>query len=123
MIHPPLWAVEAMGAAMDCACARPLRGSVSGISIDSRTIAPGEAFFAITGESRDGHDFVPAAIKAGAALAVVEPRLRSRLAAENPLLLVEDVLGTLRDLARAARERCKAKIVAVTGSAGTTGTK
>ena len=65
MIHPPLWTVEAMAAAMDCACAGPLPGSVSGISIDSRTIAPGEAFFAITGESRDGHDFVPAAIKAG----------------------------------------------------------
>jgi UDP-N-acetylmuramoyl-tripeptide--D-alanyl-D-alanine ligase len=123
MIHPPLWTVEAMAAAMDCACAGPLPGSVSGISIDSRTIAPGEAFFAITGESRDGHDFVPAAIKAGAALAVVEARQRPRLAAGNPLLLVEDVLGALRDLARAARERCKAKIVAVTGSVGKTGTK
>ena len=123
MIHPPLWTVEAMAAAMDCACAGPLPGSVSGISIDSRTIAPGEAFFAITGESRDGHDFVPAALKAGAALAVVEARQRSRFGAQDPLLLVEDVLGALRDLARAARERCKAKIVAVTGSVGKTGTK
>jgi UDP-N-acetylmuramoyl-tripeptide--D-alanyl-D-alanine ligase len=123
MIHPPLWTVEAMAAAMDCARAGPLPDSVCGISIDSRTIAPGEAFFAIKGESRDGHDFVAAAIKAGAALAVVETRQRSRFGEEIPLLLVQDVLGALGDLARAARDRCKAKIVAVTGSVGKTGTK
>ena len=82
MIHPPLWTVEAMAAAMGCARTSSLPDSVCGISIDSRTIAPGEAFFAIKGESRDGHDFVPAAIKAGAALAVVEDRQRSRFGEE-----------------------------------------
>jgi len=123
MIHPPLWTVEAMAAAMGCARTSSLPESVCGISIDSRTIAPGEAFFAIKGESRDGHDFVPAAIKAGAALAVVEDRQRSRFGEEIAVLLVADVLGALRDLARAARGRSKAKIVAVTGSVGKTGTK
>ena len=123
MIHPPLWTVEAMAAAMGCARTSSLPESVCGISIDSRTIAPGEAFFAIKGDSRDGHDFVPAAIKAGAALAVVEDRQRSRFGEEIAVLLVADVLGALRDLARAARGRSKAKIVAVTGSVGKTGTK
>jgi UDP-N-acetylmuramoyl-tripeptide--D-alanyl-D-alanine ligase len=123
MIHPPLWTVEAMAAAMRGARTGPLPHSVCGISIDSRTVAAGEAFFAIKGESRDGHDFVPAAIEAGAALAVVESRQGARFDAKVPLLLVDDVLGALRDLARAARKRTHASIVAVTGSVGKTGTK
>ena len=50
--------------------------AISGLSIDSRTIAPGEAYFAIKGDVHDGHDFVAAALKAGAALAVVEAAQR-----------------------------------------------
>jgi UDP-N-acetylmuramoyl-tripeptide--D-alanyl-D-alanine ligase len=97
--------------------------SISGISIDTRTIAPGEAFFAIKGENRDGHDFVDAARKAGAGLAVVAAHRQDRFAAAAPLLVVSDVLDGLRELARAARARSQAKIVAVTGSVGKTGTK
>src|SRR2546422_1410282 len=116
MTDRPLWAVEAMVAAMRAARNGRLPPSVPGISIDTRTLAPGEAFFAITGDNRDGHDFVEAALGAGAGLAVVDARSQQRFAPNAPLLLVSDVLEALRDLARAARARSQAKIVAVTGS-------
>lgn len=71
MTDRPLWSVEAMLAAMRGAPAGPLPPAVPGISIDTRTIAPGEAFFAIKGDNRDGHDFVQAALEARAGLVVV----------------------------------------------------
>jgi UDP-N-acetylmuramoyl-tripeptide--D-alanyl-D-alanine ligase len=123
MTQRPLWTVETMAAAMHAARAGSLPHSISGISIDTRTIAAGEAFFAIKGENRDGHDFVDAARKAGAGLAVVAAHRQDRFAAAAPLLVVSDVLEGLRELARAARARSQAKIVAVTGSVGKTGTK
>jgi UDP-N-acetylmuramoyl-tripeptide--D-alanyl-D-alanine ligase len=118
----PLWTVDAMAAAMSADRAGSLPAIVPGLSIDTRTIAPGEAFFAIKGD-RDGHEFVPAALQAGAGLAVVA---RDKLAAMPPnarLLVVPDVLEGLNDLARAARAGVHAKVVAVTGSVGKTGTK
>src|SRR5215470_12834102 len=123
MTDRPLWAVEAMVAAMRAARNGPLPSSVPGISIDTRTIAPGEAFFAIKGDNRDGHDFVAAALAAGAGLAVVSTDRRESLPQDAPLLIVADVLAGLRDLARAARTRSEAKVIAVTGSVGKTGTK
>src|SRR5262245_20208172 len=123
MTDRPLWAVEAMVAAMRAARNGPLPPSVPGISIDTRTMAPGEAFFAIKGDNRDGHDFVAAALAAGAGLAVVAADRRESFPKDAPLLIVADVLAGLRDLARAARARSRAKIVAVTGSVGKTGTK
>src|ERR1700731_144742 len=123
MSVPLLWTTEAMVAAMGAGHAGALPAGVPGVSIDSRTVAPGEAFFAFTGENRDGHDFVEAALEVGAALAVVEAGKQQRFPAGAPLLLVSDVLEALRDLARAARARSQAKIVAVTGSVGKTGTK
>jgi UDP-N-acetylmuramoyl-tripeptide--D-alanyl-D-alanine ligase len=99
-----------------------LPAELSGISIDSRTLAKGDAFFAIQGESRDGHDFVENALKGGAGLAVVANSRRARFA-NAPLLIVPDVLESLRDLARAARQRTRARVIAVTGSVGKTGTK
>jgi UDP-N-acetylmuramoyl-tripeptide--D-alanyl-D-alanine ligase len=123
MTHRPLWTVETMAAAMHAAPSGSLPSSVSGISIDTRTIAPGEAFFAIKGENRDGHDFVQAARTAGAGLAVVEAGKRERFAGDAALLIVSDVLEGLRELARAARRRSQAKVVAVTGSVGKTSTK
>jgi UDP-N-acetylmuramoyl-tripeptide--D-alanyl-D-alanine ligase len=95
---------------------------VNGISIDSRTTAKGEAFFALT-DTRDGHDFVDSALKAGAAVAIVARAKRDMFAADAPLLLVDDVFEALRDLGRAARARTRAKVIAVTGSVGKTGTK
>ncbi len=112
-----------MAVAMAAGRAGALPTGVPGISIDSRTLAPGEAFFAITGDNRDGHDFVGAALEAGAGLAVVDARKQERFPADAPLLLVSDVLEALRNLARASRARSQAKIVAVTGSVGKTGTK
>jgi UDP-N-acetylmuramoyl-tripeptide--D-alanyl-D-alanine ligase len=119
----PLWLVQDMAGAMRATRAGRLPSSVPGISIDTRTIAAGEAFFAIKGDNRDGHDFVPAALAAGAGLAVVAARSRDAFAVDAPLLVVADVLEGLRDLARAARVRTQARIVAVTGSVGKTSTK
>ncbi|MCZ7658033.1 MAG: UDP-N-acetylmuramoylalanyl-D-glutamyl-2,6-diaminopimelate--D-alanyl-D-alanine ligase [Xanthobacteraceae bacterium] len=118
-----LWTVEAMAAAMGAARAGALPAAVPGLSIDTRTIKPGEAFFAITGENRDGHEFVAAALAAGAGLAVVAQSERDRFPADAPLLVVPEVLAALGDLAGAARARTSAGIVAVTGSVGKTGTK
>jgi len=118
-----LWTVAEMAAAMNARQSGPVPAAIPGISIDSRTIRLGEAFFAIAGENRDGHDFVAAALKAGAGLAVVSDKRQAQLPAGAPLLVVADVLAALRDLGRAARARSPAKIAAVTGSVGKTGTK
>ena len=119
----PLWTADAMAAAMRAGSAGALPRAVPGLSIDTRTIRPGEAFFAIQGENRDGHEFVEAALKAGAGLAVVAESKRNAMPQDAPLLLVPDVLAALNDLAKESRARSSAKIVAVTGSVGKTGTK
>ena len=95
--------------------------SASGVTIDSRKIAAGDLFVALPGERVDGHDYVAAALQAGAAAALVS-RVPEGLE-DAPLLVVTDVLEGLEDLARAARARSQARIVAVTGSVGKTGTK
>lgn len=93
----------------------------SGVSIDTRSLRPGDLFVALK-DQRDGHDFVADALANGAAAALVTHR-PADLPADAPLLIVPDVLAALADLARAARARTGAKIVAVTGSAGKTSTK
>ena len=118
-----LWTIDAMAAAMRADKFGALPAEVPGLSIDSRSVAKGEAFFAITGDNRNGHDFVETALKAGAGLAVVARTKRAQFAAEAPLLAVDDVLGALSDLARATRSRSDAKVIAVTGSVGKTSTK
>jgi UDP-N-acetylmuramoyl-tripeptide--D-alanyl-D-alanine ligase len=123
MTAQPLWTIEAMAAAMHARGQGALPAAVQGLSIDSRSIGAGEAFFAIKGDSRDGHDFVHAALAAGAALAVVAADQCDRFANDAPLLIVPEVLEGLRDLARAARGRSAAKVIGVTGSVGKTGTK
>jgi UDP-N-acetylmuramoyl-tripeptide--D-alanyl-D-alanine ligase len=119
----PLWTVDAMAAAMRADTSGALPADTNGISIDSRSLGRGDAFFALQGDNRDGHDFVENALKAGAGLAIVARDRRERFATDAPLLLVDDVLEALRDLAKAARARSPAKIVAVTGSVGKTSTK
>jgi UDP-N-acetylmuramoyl-tripeptide--D-alanyl-D-alanine ligase len=123
MTDRPLWTVEAMAAAMGATPAGPQPLSIPGISIDTRTLARGEAFFAIKGDNRDGHEFVEAALAAGAGVAVVASDRRGRFPDHAPLLVVPDVLDGLRELAGAARARTQAKIIAVTGSVGKTSTK
>src|SRR5262249_49450429 len=123
MTAQPLWTVEAMARAMGAARAGVLPASADGISIDSRNIGAGDAFFAIKGDNRDGHEFVGAALKAGAGLAVVAADWRGNDTDNAPLLRVPDVLEGLRALARAARARLDGKVIGVTGSVGKTGTK
>ena len=120
-----LWTTKAIEAATRGSGAGPLPDAITGISIDSRTIAPGQAYFAIKGDVHDGHDFVAAALEAGAGLAVVakERAVGNAFGDGAPLVIVDDVLGALRDLAAAARARSAAGIVAVTGSVGKTSTK
>jgi UDP-N-acetylmuramoyl-tripeptide--D-alanyl-D-alanine ligase len=117
-----LWTVEAMVTAMGAERQGQLPASVPGLSIDSRSVGPGEAFFAIRGDRRDGHDFVVDAL-AKAALAVVAADKRAQFPGDAPLLVVPDVLIALRELAVAARARLRGKVIGVTGSVGKTGTK
>ena len=119
----PLWTLNAMQAAMRAEAKGAPPQAITGISIDSRTVAPGEAYFAIKGAVHDGHDFVDAALKAGAALAVVEKAQVGKFATDAPLLVVEDVLAGLVELARASRARLEGQVIAVTGSVGKTSTK
>jgi UDP-N-acetylmuramoyl-tripeptide--D-alanyl-D-alanine ligase len=123
MSAEPLWTSAAMAEAMRATISGALPDAVTGISIDSRSIAAGEAYFAIKGDVHDGHDFVDAALKAGAALAVVASAQRDKFDADAPLLIVDDVLAGLVDLARDSRKRLGAQIIAVTGSVGKTSTK
>ncbi len=98
----------------------------SGISIDSRSTEKGDLFIAILGPNLDGHNFVENAFAAGAAAAVVTTRWadqQEKSSDSDPLLLVADTLAGLEALARTARDRSAARIVAITGSAGKTGTK
>src|SRR5271170_1670559 len=109
-----LWTSAAMAEAMRASVQGVPPDAISGLSIDSRTVARGEAYFAIKGDVHDGHDFVTAALKGGAALAVVDAAQRGNFADDAPLLVVNDVLAGLRDLACAARARIKGQVVAVT---------
>jgi UDP-N-acetylmuramoyl-tripeptide--D-alanyl-D-alanine ligase len=94
----------------------------TGLSIDTRTLKPGDLFIALKGDAGDGHVYVKNALAAGACAAVVS-RAPDGVAADAPLLVVGDTLRALEDMGRAARARCGAKIVGVTGSVGKTGTK
>jgi len=92
----------------------------SGVSIDTRTLNKGDIYVALSA-TRDGHDFIEDAFEKGAAAALVS-RIPDGLE-DLPLLLVADVLDGLVALGIAARARCNAKVVAITGSVGKTGSK
>ena len=117
--------VNAIGARL----ADPPAISVGGVSTDSRSVAAGEVFFALTGERFDGHDFVAPALERGAAAAVVDQAraeaLRDGLpaAATARLIGVEDVLAALGRLAAYHRQQLSATVIAVGGSNGKTTTK
>jgi UDP-N-acetylmuramoyl-tripeptide--D-alanyl-D-alanine ligase len=118
-----LWSLADLVAATGGRVAGAPGAAIAGLSIDSRTVGPGEAFFAIRGDRLDGHDFVADALDRGAAIAVVAGERLGDLPPDGRYVVVPDVLAALVDLARAARARSAAKIVAVTGSVGKTGTK
>ena len=116
----PLWTSDDAAAATGGGAERAWEAG--GVSIDSRTAEPGDLFVAIEGPEKDGHDFVGAAFSAGAAAAVVHRR-PGGVPADAPLMPVPDSLAALTALGRYARARSAARIVAVTGSVGKTGTK
>ncbi|MCG6857259.1 MAG: UDP-N-acetylmuramoylalanyl-D-glutamyl-2,6-diaminopimelate--D-alanyl-D-alanine ligase [Salaquimonas sp.] len=119
-----LWTANELVSIMRARPVGHLPEGIGGISIDSRTIEAGEAFFAIKGDRFDGHDYVVKAMHAGAALAVVaEEKLVAFGHVQLPLLVVSNVLEALEVLAKAARARSQARIIAVTGSVGKTTTK
>lgn len=119
-----LWETDALLAATKGRPIGNMPEGVSGISIDTRTLQKGDAYFAIKGDNMDGHDFVSAAMKAGASMAVVaEEKLVALGGIKIPLVVVRDVLEAMRQLGMAARARTKARIIAVTGSVGKTTTK
>ena len=119
----PLWTWEALVSAAEGAAEGAPAGAIGGFSIDTRSLAAGEVFVALT-DQRDGHDFVDAAFERGAAAAIVRHDFAVS-AGPAPLIRVDDPLRALGRIAVAARARLRsaARVVAVTGSAGKTGTK
>ena len=116
----PLWDSEE--AASACAGRGTGRWQAEDVSIDSRSITRDALFVAIRGVSGDGHAYVADALKNGAAAAMVD-HLPEGVARDAPILMVRDTQAGLEALAAAARARSAARIVAVTGSAGKTGSK
>ncbi|HXH52410.1 MAG TPA: UDP-N-acetylmuramoyl-tripeptide--D-alanyl-D-alanine ligase [Sphingomicrobium sp.] len=90
---------------------------VTGVTFDSREVAPGDLFVAMPGTVHDGHAFVAGAFERGAAGAVVSQPI------DGPYVLVDDTAVALEALGRASRERSQATIIGVTGSVGKTSTK
>ena len=117
----PLWTLDEIVAATGARVGSGFN-KATGASIDTRTLEPGDLYFAIKGDMHDGHDFVPAALERGAAGAVVCEEKAGAFSSER-LIVVPDVLEAMRQLGRAARKRTDARIVAITGSVGKTGTK
>jgi UDP-N-acetylmuramoyl-tripeptide--D-alanyl-D-alanine ligase len=116
------------GAVLETPSSVPSAGTLvaSGYSIDSRTVATGELFFAVRGDRFDGHDFVAAAFERGAVAAVVSRARAGSLpdaALNHPLLIAEDPLLAMQSLATHVRRQWGRRIVAITGSAGKTTTK
>jgi UDP-N-acetylmuramoyl-tripeptide--D-alanyl-D-alanine ligase len=99
------------------------RAMAQGYSIDSRTVQPGELFFAVKGERLDGHDFVEQALSRGAIAAVVAKEQLARYSSSAGLFAVDDTLIALQTLATAVRKMWGKTAIAVTGSMGKTTTK
>ena len=117
----PLWTHRTLASVCDGEIDGTPIAPITGISIDTRTLQPGDLFVALT-DQRDGHAYLPAAFQAGASAALVA-KTYVRNAGDGVLIRVEDPLRALEDAGRSARFRADAKIVAVTGSVGKTGTK
>jgi UDP-N-acetylmuramoyl-tripeptide--D-alanyl-D-alanine ligase len=118
-----LWTESELTAAIGARPSARILGTIGGVSIDTRTLRPGDLFIAIKGDSHDGHDHVAKAFESGASAAIVSA---ARAAGLSPFGSVFAVDGTLRAMERlgvAARARSQAKIVAVTGSVGKTSVK
>ena len=121
----PLWTGEALARAVDGRFTGPPPATITGVSIDTRTLAPGDLFVALVSESGDGHQHVEAALARGAAAALVHrtDALAGSLRDDPRLLHVADTFAALNALGRAGRARFQGRLVAVTGSVGKTTTK
>ena len=96
---------------------------LKGVSIDSRTVAPGDCFFAVKGENLDGHDYVARAFAAGAVCAVVEKTVAVEAIRDKCVLCVKDTVKALGEFAADYRRQAGFKVVAITGSVGKTTTR
>jgi UDP-N-acetylmuramoyl-tripeptide--D-alanyl-D-alanine ligase len=118
----PLWTLGEIVSATGGTCLGARDAPVTGLSIDSRSLAKGEGFIAIRGPNRDGHAFVTAALEQGAGCAIVDRNFPP--GDEERLVRVGDTLEALNALGRAGRTRAHdTMVIAVTGSVGKTGTK
>ena len=115
----PLWTAADAETATNGRSSRGWRAT--GVSIDSRTLKPGDLFIALKA-SRDGHNFVAQAMAQGAAAALVS-RKPDGVPSDAPLLMVDNVERAFDELARAARARIMGRVAAITGSVGKTTTK
>ena len=116
-----LWTAQDAALATGAARVTKAAWAANGVSIDTRAIAPSDLFVALKGPRFDGHDFVDTALANGAAAAMVD-RVMPNIDPTR-LLAVPDTQVGLEALAKAARTRSNAKIVAITGSVGKTGAK
>ncbi|MCC7252120.1 UDP-N-acetylmuramoylalanyl-D-glutamyl-2,6-diaminopimelate--D-alanyl-D-alanine ligase [Hyphomicrobium sp.] len=123
MANAPLWTFDGLVLAAAGRAERANGAPVTGLSIDTRTLVPGDLFVALR-DQRDGHAFVSQAFEAGAAAALVSEGYEAG-PKDGPLIRVADTLHDLEAIGRAARARLSAdaRVIAVTGSAGKTGTK
>ena len=112
---PALWDAISLARAVKGTANADFR--LSGVEIDSRDVQPGDVFFALQGESMDGHRFVEMAFEKGAAAVIVDRDV------DGPYVRVNDTTDALVKLGAAARERTRARIIGVTGSVGKTGVK
>ena len=115
-----LWQREEVEAALNVKATQDF--SATGVALDSRTLRPGDLFIALKGPNHDGAHYVSQAFSKGAAAAVL-PKEMTMPCPEGSCLYVMDTLEALRDLARGARRRARAKIIGVTGSFGKTSVK
>ncbi|MEP3197399.1 MAG: UDP-N-acetylmuramoylalanyl-D-glutamyl-2,6-diaminopimelate--D-alanyl-D-alanine ligase [Lentilitoribacter sp.] len=119
-----LWTSDELITAMEGRLVGNMPDGVTGISIDSRDVPQGAAFFAIKGDRFDGHDFASAALANGAGVLIIaEDKIPAMGNLSAPMIVVGDVLTALEALGRAARRRVSGKVAAVTGSVGKTTTK
>ncbi|MEW7006454.1 UDP-N-acetylmuramoylalanyl-D-glutamyl-2,6-diaminopimelate--D-alanyl-D-alanine ligase [Lentilitoribacter sp. EG35] len=119
-----LWTISDMISVMHGRAHGNMPEGITGISIDSRNMDQGGAFFAIKGDRFDGHEFVTSALANGAGVLVVaEEKIPSLVSLTAPMIIVEDVLVAMEALGRAARARVAGKVIAITGSVGKTTAK
>lgn len=119
-MNAPLWQAADLAIASGGQMSVPF--AASGVSIDTRSLAPGDLFVALPGTHADGHDYVALALAKGAAGAMVA-RQPVSVGATAPLLVIADPMAGLVQMAKFARARAQAKVLAVTGSVGKTTTK